>query len=97
MTRSTPSPPNDAGVKEAWNTNFGHDGDTSGPAAYDPDVDLSSAVGGLPLPIDAMQSDQDINGLLSFSAESGVDPFAGFDIPFWLGQDEYAGLVNEWS
>ncbi|KAF2647909.1 hypothetical protein K491DRAFT_708989 [Lophiostoma macrostomum CBS 122681] len=58
MTRSTPSPPNDAGVKEAWNTNFGHDGDTS---------------------------------------ESGVDPFAGFDIPFWLGQDEYAGLVNEWS
>lgn len=25
------------------------------------------------------------------------DHFAGFDIPFWLGQDQYSGMINEWS
>lgn len=25
------------------------------------------------------------------------DEFSGFDIPFWLGQDQYSGMVSEWS
>ena len=25
------------------------------------------------------------------------DDFSGFDIPFWLGQDQYSGMVSEWS
>ncbi|OAG11281.1 uncharacterized protein CC84DRAFT_1079410 [Paraphaeosphaeria sporulosa] len=32
-----------------------------------------------------------------FSSNDDHDPFAGFDIPFWLGQDQYAGMINEWS
>jgi hypothetical protein len=24
-----------------------------------------------------------------------VDPYAGFDIPFWLGQDQYWDMINE--
>jgi hypothetical protein len=31
------------------------------------------------------------------SSNDNEDPFAGFDIPFWLGQDQYAGMINEWS
>ncbi|KAF2013961.1 hypothetical protein BU24DRAFT_250182 [Aaosphaeria arxii CBS 175.79] len=40
------------------------------------------------------------NGTFDSSASmptDGADPFAGFDIPFWLGQDQYAGMLNEWG
>lgn len=35
--------------------------------------------------------------LFQFSSNDDHDPFSGFDIPFWLGQDQYSGMVNEWS
>jgi hypothetical protein len=46
--------------------------------------------------------DMSHNGLaldqsFQFSGNDNQDPFAGFDIPFWLGQDQYAGMINEWS
>lgn len=46
--------------------------------------------------------DLSYNGLtldqsFQFSSNDSQDPFAGFDIPFWLGQDQYAGMINEWS
>ena len=28
-------------------------------------------------------------------AGDAMDPYAGFDIPFWLGQDQYWDMVNE--
>ncbi|KAF2004059.1 hypothetical protein P154DRAFT_459757 [Amniculicola lignicola CBS 123094] len=27
----------------------------------------------------------------------GADLFSGFDIPFWIGQDQYSDMVNDWS
>lgn len=32
-----------------------------------------------------------------FPSNDNQDLFAGFDIPFWLGQDQYAGMINEWQ
>ncbi|PSN68638.1 hypothetical protein BS50DRAFT_321301 [Corynespora cassiicola Philippines] len=34
---------------------------------------------------------------ISIPSSDGNDPFAGFDIPFWIGSDKYSGMVNEWS
>jgi hypothetical protein len=31
----------------------------------------------------------------TLSAGDTMDPYAGFDIPFWLGQDQYWDMVNE--
>lgn len=38
-----------------------------------------------------------LDGSIPLPGDDGLDPFAGFDIPFWLGQDQYSGMVNEWS
>jgi hypothetical protein len=88
---ATPNAWNGTGFRDNWTIDTNHGGD--------PGVGLDSSWtnSGLPQPIDFGQSNQDIDQLLSLPADGGVDPFASFDIPFWLGQDEYAGLVNEWS
>jgi hypothetical protein len=31
----------------------------------------------------------------TLSAGDTMDPYAGFDIPFWLGQDQYWDIINE--
>ena len=33
---------------------------------------------------------------MAIAGGEGLDPFSGFDIPFWLGQDQYWGMVNDW-
>jgi len=44
-----------------------------------------------------IQSNHHINEIMPLTTDVNADPFAGFDIPFWLGQDEYSGMVNEWN
>jgi hypothetical protein len=44
-----------------------------------------------------MQSNNEINEILPLPTDDSADLFAGFDIPFWLGQDEYSWMVDEWS
>lgn len=46
---------------------------------------------------DYMQSNNEINEILPLPMDNSADLFAGFDIPFWLGQDEYSWMVDEWS
>lgn len=47
--------------------------------------------------IDYMTSNNGITEIIPLPSNDGADPFAGFDIPFWLGQDQYSGMVNDWS
>ncbi|KAL5442322.1 hypothetical protein PMIN05_004080 [Paraphaeosphaeria minitans] len=46
---------------------------------------------------DFSQNGLTLDQSFQFSSNDNHDPFAGFDIPFWLGQDQYAGMINEWS
>ncbi|KAF2108171.1 fungal-specific transcription factor domain-containing protein [Lophiotrema nucula] len=46
---------------------------------------------------DYMQANLNFDASVPFGGDDGSDPFSGFDIPFWLGQDQYSGMINEWS
>ena len=46
---------------------------------------------------DYMQANLNFASTVPFGGDDGSDPFSGFDIPFWLGQDQYSGMINEWS
>ena len=62
----------------------------SGAQPYPPETKDSA-------PSDPSQSSFGPDQLFQFSSNDEQDPFSGFDIPFWLGQDQYSGMVNEWS
>lgn len=53
-------------------------------------------LGTLPLS-DLTQSGLGLGQDIPLQNDDCLDPFAAFDIPFWLGQDKYAGMVDEWS
>lgn len=37
----------------------------------------------------------DLEADLPMFPNNGVDPLQGFDIPFWMGQDNYAAWMNQ--
>lgn len=51
----------------------------------------------IPPPGDYLYNGQIFDQPFHFSNDGSEDPFAGFDIPFWLGQDQYSGMINEWQ
>ncbi|KAH7125226.1 fungal-specific transcription factor domain-containing protein [Dendryphion nanum] len=45
---------------------------------------------------DFMRTGATFDQSMTLGGGEGLDPFSGFDIPFWLGQDQYWGMVNDW-
>jgi hypothetical protein len=60
--------------------------------SLDPDINF-----GLLQWSDYMQNNNETNDMLPLLTNNCTDLFDGFDIPFWLGQDEYSWMVNEWG
>lgn len=44
-----------------------------------------------------MQTGTTFDQSMAIAGGEGLDPFSGFDIPFWLGQDQYWGMINDWQ
>lgn len=72
-----------------FDSTLGEAGTNFGPQPSDP-------CGGASSPEGLLQSVAGLDQSFQFSHIDDHDTFSGFDIPFWLGQDQYSGMVNEW-
>lgn len=68
-----------------------------GSIGLDAPLRTSEATSGFPPWEDYTQGNIGFGGILPLPEADGLDPFSGFDIPFLLGQDQYSGMVNEWT
>ena len=95
---------NQANVQFPWSAGLEHfpqqpenlDGSLGGPDLSDPSQSNNPNRSAIHLQ-DFAQNGIGIDRHIPLPNDDGLDPFAGFDIPFWLGQDQYSGMVNEWS
>lgn len=44
---------------------------------------------------DILQANDDLDTDASLPQGGGMDPYIGFDIPFWLGQDQYWDMLHD--
>jgi hypothetical protein len=44
---------------------------------------------------DFMQANDAFDSSISLPHKDSVDPYIGFDIPFWLGQDQYQNMLQD--
>ncbi|KAF2185481.1 hypothetical protein K469DRAFT_687825 [Zopfia rhizophila CBS 207.26] len=99
----------DTGLTEPWTADPSHS--SRRPDNNDVNVNSASAnsmgnlLGGAPVSSSSMlpqwndfaQGQSGFDMALAIPNDEGSDPFYGFDIPFWIGQDQYSGMVNEWG
>lgn len=44
---------------------------------------------------DFLQASESLDPSISLPQGDGMDPYIGFDIPFWLGQDQYQDMLHD--
>lgn len=44
---------------------------------------------------DLFQASETLDPSISLPQGDGMDPYIGFDIPFWLGQDQYQDMLQD--
>lgn len=46
---------------------------------------------------DFLQASETLDPIIPLPQGDGMDPYIGFDIPFWLGQDQYQDMLHDRS